>query len=545
MSDVKTYGVGFNFGAAGKFPVIAKRIWQTYAEALEFANDVSPVGTAVQGLTLSVTNDSDEKKNGLYRIVSVATSVGANDAVLEKIGSGKGTLVVGDYRDAVSAATADNVGQMVYTMSAWSTTIAGSAVTYPSGAYVVNGLNTVSKLAETTASGDYGADIRNLQGRMTVVENKFDNYATSADTEAAIKVVDDKFANYATSADTEAAIKVVDDKFANYATSADTVAAIKVVENKFDNYATSADTEAAIKVVDDKFANYATSADTEAAILAAASASVVTVEKLTNAESGYAASYIVKQNGEQVGATINIPKDFLVKSAQIKTCVEDDKPVVGYKVGDKYIDFVINTKEGEGEEQHIYLKVQELVDVYSGSTYISVDNYVISLKYDGLKAQLSTDLGISDLATKAEVTALSAATESAIASATQDKLSSVIVNGHSATTANTEINLNAGDVKVGTDLKHGEDVVYSANTKVDSVLQGILNTLNDVKEKADNALSAITADGSGVTIANGNEVKLKFEQSTSATTANGHIEIKVNDNGELYGVMYYLETETE
>ena len=66
----------------------------------------------------------------------------------------------------------------------------------------------------------------------------------------------------------------------------------------------------------------------------------VTVEKQQTAETGYATTYVVKQGGVQVGAKINIPKDFLVKSASVKTCTVDDDPVTGYKVGDLYIEFV-------------------------------------------------------------------------------------------------------------------------------------------------------------------------------------------------------------
>ncbi len=34
---------------------------------------------------------------------------------------------------------------------------------------------------------------------------------------------------------------------------------------------------------------------------------------------------------------------------------------------------------------------------------------------------------------------------------------------------------------------------------------------------------------------------LKLEESTDETIAEGHIELKRNDNGELYGLMYYQE----
>lgn len=118
----------------------------------------------------------------------------------------------------------------------------------------------------------------------------------------------------------------------------------------------------------------------EAAEATAEAASVVDVVKQTTAESGYSATYYITQAGVQVGEKINIPKDYLVKSAEVKTCTKDDEPVEGYKVGDKYIDFVINTSEGSGTESHIYLLVNDLVDVYTGKTVsngvsISIDEH--------------------------------------------------------------------------------------------------------------------------------------------------------------------------
>lgn len=97
------------------------------------------------------------------------------------------------------------------------------------------------------------------------------------------------------------------------------------------------------------------------------SAYAVTVEKLDTATSGYAATYIVKQGGSQVGKEINIPKDFLVRSGTVKTCSVENKPVAGYKVDDKYLDFTVNTVNDDGTEQHIYIKLTDLVDVYTAA----------------------------------------------------------------------------------------------------------------------------------------------------------------------------------
>ena len=83
-------------------------------------------------------------------------------------------------------------------------------------------------------------------------------------------------------------------------------------------------------------------------------------------------TYTLKQGNNTIGA-IDIPRDFLVKSASVKTCTTQDDPVAGYKVGDKYIDFVLNTKEGTVEDQHLYVLVSDLVDNYEGGSTTTID----------------------------------------------------------------------------------------------------------------------------------------------------------------------------
>lgn len=96
----------------------------------------------------------------------------------------------------------------------------------------------------------------------------------------------------------------------------------------------------------------------------------VTVEEQATAESGFLKTYIVKQNNTQVGAKINIPKDFLVKSASVKSATIQNQPVDGLTVGAKYIDFVINTKDGTGTDEHIYIKLSDIIDYsYFDSVY--------------------------------------------------------------------------------------------------------------------------------------------------------------------------------
>lgn len=112
-----------------------------------------------------------------------------------------------------------------------------------------------------------------------------------------------------------------------------------------------------------------------------------TLVKKESADDGYISSYNLTKNGEVVGSTINIPKDYLVKSATLETVTIADMPVEGYVVGDKYIDFVVNTVQGDENTHHIYLLVSDLVDTYKSGRgiVISDDNIISIVTQDGTK----------------------------------------------------------------------------------------------------------------------------------------------------------------
>ena len=93
MAEYKTekqvnYGWGLSLNMTGKAPAIAKRIFETLADAQAYADDVND--SAIAGLQLSVINDSDLSKNGIYFVKSIGD--GTNSAVLEQVG--KGTISV-------------------------------------------------------------------------------------------------------------------------------------------------------------------------------------------------------------------------------------------------------------------------------------------------------------------------------------------------------------------------------------------------------------------------------------------------------------------
>lgn len=108
---------------------------------------------------------------------------------------------------------------------------------------------------------------------------------------------------------------------------------------------------------------------------------------------------LYKDNTAVEGSVINIPKDYLVKSASVETVNDSDKAENGifynndgFKVGDKYIDFIINTKDSESSDgEHLYINVTDLVDVYTEGNGISIDGNQISVKIKSGEQYIAVD----------------------------------------------------------------------------------------------------------------------------------------------------------
>lgn len=91
MAEYKTdkqvnYGFGLSFEATGKAPIVAKRIWNTLADAQAYVN--STTDTAIAGLQLTVINDTDASKNGVYFVKEAAGENGKTVGVLVKLAQG-------------------------------------------------------------------------------------------------------------------------------------------------------------------------------------------------------------------------------------------------------------------------------------------------------------------------------------------------------------------------------------------------------------------------------------------------------------------------
>jgi hypothetical protein len=145
------------------------------------------------------------------------------------------------------------------------------------------------------------------------------------------------------------------------------------------------------------------------------------VTKQAAAEAGFLSTYYLTKDGAQVGEKINIPKDFLVNSADIKSVETADTPYEGAQVGDLYIDFVINSKSADDTASHVYLPVNELVDAYTGGNGIEVSaQNLISARIDTANAN---GLGVTAAGFKLDVA--TASTAGAMSAADKAKLDGI------------------------------------------------------------------------------------------------------------------------
>lgn len=130
----------------------------------------------------------------------------------------------------------------------------------------------------------------------------------------------------------------------------------------------------------------------------------VTVPEYTIAEAstpaeGYLKSYELRKNGSKVGASINIPKDLVVSSGEVKTVETADDPYEGAVKGDLYLQLII-----ANQSTPVNIPVKSLTDVYTAGAYLQLSDGQFSVDYSSLKTQLDTNLDITT--TKNKVTAL-------------------------------------------------------------------------------------------------------------------------------------------
>ena len=162
---------------------------------------------------------------------------------------------------------------------------------------------------------------------------------------------------------------------------------------------------------------------------------LVAVEKKATANTGYAASYTVKANGVALSPDIDIPKDYLVKSATLETCATADVPIAGLVPGDPYLDFLVNTVDASETAQHIYISVKSLVDVYTEGNGIDITSNVVSVNIDNSNANglSATSNGLAMAVATDSVTGAMSATDHAQFTADSTKLAGISTQANKVT----------------------------------------------------------------------------------------------------------------
>ena len=585
-----------SFNMGGRVPAIAKRIFATYADALEFANDGSSNGTACQGLILSVFKDTDAKKNGVYQIAKIASAIGANDAVLNKLGEGSGTIVVEKYSNAIAEATTDTIGQLIYVTAG--ETI--EEVTYQAGLYVVTGNGTLSKLGTTSASGDIQADVNALQAVVSALQTTVGGHTDS------ITQNTNNIATNATNIATNASdIDALENRFSvpdgTEGATKDGGSVLDIASSVADKKVKVLDVQvnsASVLNADTKIANIdLTSYENKIEKITLGGNEVSIADK--TAAISLALSYdsnakkIHLKSGEnslgEVDASAFI-KDGMLESAEIVT-------TNGITDG-TFLKLTWNTDAGKDVT---YVDVASLVDTYTAGNGINIADYKVSLKVKSGDKYL--EVTADGLASKGIDEAISTAKGEIIGNADTDTAESktiegvkkyvagAVTNSHThdnkavldgittekvaawdAAQANVieAVSVNGVDAAIdgkkasvtitaentalgkaitsdGKEPTEGEttNIVYASGATVSTVLQGIYT---QIRGAIAGGVNSVTSGDESITVtnadANNPKVAVKRETASEDTISAGHIEIGVGTNG-IFGLMYYDGDDTE
>ena len=128
-------------------------------------------------------------------------------------------------------------------------------------------------------------------------------------------------------------------------------------------------------------------------------------------------------------------------------------------------------------------------------------------------------------------------------------IEAVKVNGIDAVVSEgkvAELEIAAKNIELGVDITGATgDAIYSGETKISTVLQGIQDS---IRAAVAGGVNSVTSADSIVEVnnadANNPKVSLKVEVANDDTVAAGHIELVKGENG-LYGFMYYDGDDSE
>lgn len=173
---------------------------------------------------------------------------------------------------------------------------------------------------------------------------------------------------------------------------------------------------------------------------------------------------------------VNVPRDYLVKEAEVKTVETADVPYAGAEVGDKYIDFTVNTKDSAGTATHLYISVDDLMSAISGSTGAEI---TVSISANNQISATVNKIAASKIIYRA---ADSSDPEHIV---TEQTVAQKIVEVEGALTSAIEA-LDA-DLDASGTAQHSGTFVVSGVTEVD----GVITAIDSVEVEAAGAATAV------------------------------------------------------
>lgn len=211
---------------------------------------------------------------------------------------------------------------------------------------ITNAAGTLVKLAATTASGDLVTDIANLQDQVNGLVEKVGAAKTETTNATGIyKLIED----LTTVVNGKGKVETIQESDSIETALADDGKVVTV----------------AVKV--SKETGNALSTKSDGLFVGNIKVPEYTLAKLDEATAGMGSSYQLKKDGTAVGATIDIPKDLVVKSGSVKDFEAGALPE-GVTEAGTYIELTLQNDDNT----KIYINVSKLIDIYAGGDTTSI-----------------------------------------------------------------------------------------------------------------------------------------------------------------------------
>lgn len=272
--------------------------------------------------------------------------------------------------------------------------------------------------------------------------------------------------------------------------------------------------------------------------------STITLDYVSSAQT----IYLRGLNGNPISeiSAKDFIKDGMLDSATLETNPSGQTPGT-------YIVLTFNTDAGKSEP--IYINVTSLIDTYLAGDGLALSDHTFSVKVKDADKYLEVtsdgvaSKGIDDALAlkvdKVEGSRLMTDDEGTkldgIESGAQvNVVESVSVNGVDASIEGKKasVTVKATEIEVGKDITDNAEVVYSGNTKLDAVLQGIQDSINAAVSGG--LTSVVAGNGVEVTPVAGN----KQTVSAKVSTDEGNL-LKIGTDQGLFAALYYSGDDVE